>query len=155
MLKEPIFFLDRRWAEELSVGREVRLDGPYGKGIDVSKYETVLLAADGIGISGILPFVLSLAVRYERDKDDKSQGVRGGLFSDEFRKVNIYWELGSEGVALGKMVVQLLEQVTDKKAAKVRNSPPVDYFSAKRFRNSLSGFSLASGSNPSYLKKDG
>jgi len=121
-LKEPIFFLDRSWADELSVQSEVWLDVPYGKSIDLSKYETVLLAADGIGISGILPFILSLAVRYERDKDDKSQGIRGGLFGDEFRKINIYWELGSGGAGLGKMVVQLLDQLEHKKAAKVRIS---------------------------------
>ena len=47
------------------------LDGPYGPNIKLDRFDTVVLAAKGIGIAGVLPFVLHLAYRKHQDQERK------------------------------------------------------------------------------------
>jgi NAD(P)H-flavin reductase len=62
-----------------SRGQRLLLDGPYGQDLGLQHFETVMLAAKGIGILGILPLALNLFKRQ----------VRG----DSCPKVNIFWAL--------------------------------------------------------------
>ena len=91
--RELTFLVDGGFANTLSNG--VILDGPYGNDIDSSQYDTVMLVADGIGISGVLSFALSLVSRRHHDKTEKAAQHFTDLFRDRTRKVNIYWRVNS------------------------------------------------------------
>ncbi|KAK1980493.1 hypothetical protein LZ30DRAFT_659258, partial [Colletotrichum cereale] len=78
----------------LDVGNSLLLDGPYGRNLELWNYETVILAAKGMGIAGILSSALCLLDRRNQDseaKKDKKHGQR--LFRDLTRKVAIVWAL--------------------------------------------------------------
>lgn len=60
-------------------GENLLLDGPYGQDLELEYYETVLLAAHGTGILGVLSFALYLCQR---------RGIRRSL-----RRINIFWSL--------------------------------------------------------------
>ncbi|KDN70497.1 hypothetical protein CSUB01_07942 [Colletotrichum sublineola] len=78
----------------LDVGNSLLLDGPYGRNLELWNYETVILAAKGMGIAGILSSALCLLDRRNQDseaKKDKKRGQR--LFRDLTRKVAIVWTL--------------------------------------------------------------
>jgi hypothetical protein len=47
------------------------LDGPYGPNIKLNRFDTVVLTAKGIGIAGVLPFILHLAYRKHHDQEQK------------------------------------------------------------------------------------
>ncbi|KAM7184569.1 hypothetical protein V8F33_012905 [Rhypophila sp. PSN 637] len=78
--------------KDQSASLRVCLDGPYGQEIAISQYGTVILAADGGGIAGVLPFALSLVSRKKHDIQAKSSQSHS-LYCDEVRKVDIYWKL--------------------------------------------------------------
>ncbi|KAH6884978.1 hypothetical protein B0T10DRAFT_409428 [Thelonectria olida] len=61
----------------------VFVEGPYGGGIKIDKYGTVLLFATGIGIAGQLPYVKELLDLY--------RGWRANV-----RRIALFWELESE-----------------------------------------------------------
>ncbi|TVY66559.1 hypothetical protein Focb16_v009840 [Fusarium oxysporum f. sp. cubense] len=76
----------------------LRLDGPYGKDLKLHTFETVVLTAKGLGISGILPFALHLAARKRNDNGlrDKSARLRDSsepVFGDLSRHVDLIWWL--------------------------------------------------------------
>ncbi|OAA55986.1 hypothetical protein ISF_07584 [Cordyceps fumosorosea ARSEF 2679] len=81
-------------------GQFLRLDGPYGKDLQLQSYETVVLAAKGMGIVGVLPFARHLAER--RKHDDGARGTtarlrdsREPVFGDLSRNVDLIWWLES------------------------------------------------------------
>lgn len=61
---------------------KVKLDGPYGKELQLKDYGLVMLLAEGAGIAGLLPFALSLLFRRKHDADDKAQKLRNRLYCD-------------------------------------------------------------------------
>jgi len=69
--------------------RSVRIDGPYGKDLELEKYETVILVAKGIGIAGIIPYVRHLAYR-KLSTGKAHEAYRRGLIT---RKIDVYWML--------------------------------------------------------------
>ncbi|KAF5973969.1 hypothetical protein FCOIX_8547 [Fusarium coicis] len=76
----------------------LRLDGPYGKDLKLHTFETVVLTAKGLGISGVLPFALHLAARKRHDNGlrDKSARLRDSsepVFGDLSRHVDLIWWL--------------------------------------------------------------
>ncbi|KAF4331947.1 NADPH oxidase [Fusarium beomiforme] len=76
----------------------LRLDGPYGKDLKLHTFETVVLTAKGLGISGVLPFALHLAARRRHDNGlrDKSARLRDSsepVFGDLSRNVDLIWWL--------------------------------------------------------------
>ncbi|KAH6869641.1 hypothetical protein B0T10DRAFT_533794 [Thelonectria olida] len=82
----------------VSPGQRLRLDGPYGKDLQLHTFETVVLTAKGLGISGILPFALHLAARKRHDNRvrDKSARLRDSsepVFGDLSRNVDLIWWL--------------------------------------------------------------
>lgn len=87
--EEPASLLKRLSHEKL----KVRLDGPYGHRIPFGDYDLVMLVADGQGIVGVLPFVLSILSRNKQDKEDKERGVKSSLHCDKVRKVDLIWKL--------------------------------------------------------------
>jgi NAD(P)H-flavin reductase len=57
-----------RWPiEQLQEKKKLILDGPYGQDLNLQLYENVFLAAQGIGIAGVLPWALELAKRKHHD----------------------------------------------------------------------------------------
>jgi predicted ferric reductase len=58
----------------------VTISGPYGQDLNLERYENVLLFAEGIGISGLLPYVQHLSER-KTLKDSVT------------KRVNLYWFL--------------------------------------------------------------
>ncbi|CAJ2505628.1 Uu.00g130220.m01.CDS01 [Anthostomella pinea] len=80
----------------LKKGQKFLLDGPYGQDLGLRHYETVIMAAQGIGIAGVLASALDLAERQQHDwaiKASKSRAYRADLFRDRTRKVAIVWSL--------------------------------------------------------------
>ena len=72
------------------------LDGPYGRDLGLQHYETVILAAKGIGIVGVLGSALHLLERQKHDAAMKRQASKTSkphLFRDTTRKVDIFWSL--------------------------------------------------------------
>ncbi|KAL8409983.1 hypothetical protein RB594_008176 [Gaeumannomyces avenae] len=74
------------------IGKSLLLDGPYGRNIDLWNYETVILAAKGMGIAGILSSALFLLDRRNLDLVAKKQ-TKKRLFRDRTRKVALVWAL--------------------------------------------------------------
>jgi len=58
----------------------VTISGPYGQDLHLERYENVLLYAEGIGISGLLPYVQHLSER---------KNLKGAVT----KRVNLYWFL--------------------------------------------------------------
>ncbi|KAK4243345.1 hypothetical protein C7999DRAFT_18289, partial [Corynascus novoguineensis] len=66
--------------------------GPYGRDLSMGAFETVVLAAEGIGISGVLPFALSLISRRKHDTENrKREDV--SLYCDMTRNIDVFWKL--------------------------------------------------------------
>lgn len=79
-------------------GQDLLLVGPFGKDLRLHRFETVILAARGIGILGILPFALHLAARKHqdsaiRDKASRMSGSEDTVYRDVTRKVDLVWWL--------------------------------------------------------------
>ncbi|KAK3901967.1 hypothetical protein C8A05DRAFT_15912 [Staphylotrichum tortipilum] len=66
------------------------LSGPYGGDLSMGSFETVVLAGEGIGIAGILPFALSLISRKKRDKQNNGDVP---LHCDITRYIDLVWKL--------------------------------------------------------------
>lgn len=66
------------------------LSGPYGGDLSTGAFETLVLAGEGIGIAGILPFALSLVSRKKRDKQNKGDVP---LNCDITRCIDLVWKL--------------------------------------------------------------
>ena len=73
--------------------KTLTLDGPLGKDLRLQKYENVMLAAKGIGVTGVLPHALSLAQRRQHDNEAKKSESGKVLYRDNLRKVNLFWKL--------------------------------------------------------------
>ncbi|GAB0139085.1 hypothetical protein EsDP_00007300 [Epichloe bromicola] len=59
-----------RWPiAQLKEARKLTLDGPYGQDLNLHLYENVFLAAQGVGIAGVLPWALELAQRRHHDNE--------------------------------------------------------------------------------------
>ena len=56
----------------LREGQSILLDGPYGQNLKLEDIQNVILSAKGMGIVGILPLALDLALRRKHD-----DGIRG------------------------------------------------------------------------------
>ncbi|KAJ3559953.1 hypothetical protein NPX13_g9469 [Xylaria arbuscula] len=80
---------------DLKDGQRLLLDGPYGQDLGLRHYETVIMAAKGIGIAGILTSALDLIEHQQHDSTVKKQRSRiyKNLFRDSTRKVAIFWSL--------------------------------------------------------------
>jgi NAD(P)H-flavin reductase len=59
------------------------IEGPYGKGLNLDSYGTVLLFATGIGIAGQLPFVAQLLEGYHN-------------YEVKTRRIALFWQVESE-----------------------------------------------------------
>ncbi|KAK7211078.1 hypothetical protein V2G26_018256 [Clonostachys chloroleuca] len=57
----------------LTTDQHIRLEGPFGKNLHLKKFENVILAAQGIGITAVLPLALELAERKRHDDDIKNE----------------------------------------------------------------------------------
>ncbi|KAM0670866.1 hypothetical protein ACQRIU_001261 [Beauveria bassiana] len=95
-------------------GQFLRLDGPYGTDLHLQSYETVVLAAKGMGIVGVLPFARHLAER--RKHDDGARGTaarlrdsRETVFGDLSRNVDLIWWL--EDTQQEEWVAEQLKQL--------------------------------------------
>ena len=82
---------------DILVNREMKsaplgpgLSGPYGGSLSMGAFETLILAGEGIGISGILPFALSLLSRKKRDKQNKGDVP---FHCDITRCIDLVWKL--------------------------------------------------------------
>ena len=75
----------------------LRLGGPYGGDLNMGSFETVVLAAEGIGISGILPFALSIISRKQRDVAERAKRQDAPLYCDITRNIDLFWKLDSNG----------------------------------------------------------
>lgn len=53
----------------LKAGQFILLDGPYGQDLGLQRFQNIILAAKGMGIAGVLPLALHLALR--RNHDDR------------------------------------------------------------------------------------
>ncbi|KAK8859469.1 hypothetical protein PGQ11_010203 [Apiospora arundinis] len=109
----------RKWA-----GDVLFLDGPYGKDVHAELYETVVLAAQGIGIAGVLPCALYLAhLRKASKREDAGAGftgfLRGRLLT---RQVVVLWKLeGREQESWAKdELASLLELDPDRSLVQLR-----------------------------------
>lgn len=51
----------------LAEGQSILLDGPYGVDYSLQSYETIILAAKGLGIAATIPIALSFAARRQHD----------------------------------------------------------------------------------------
>ncbi|KAI3326510.1 hypothetical protein HD806DRAFT_520363 [Xylariaceae sp. AK1471] len=80
---------------DLKDGQRLLLDGPYGQDLGLRHYETVIMAAKGVGIVGFLTSALDLIERQQHDSTVKKQRSRiyKNLFRDATRKVAIFWSL--------------------------------------------------------------
>lgn len=81
---------------EILINREMEsaprpgLSGPYGGDLSMGSFETLVLAGEGIGIAGILPFALSLISRKRRDKQNNGDAP---LHCDITRCIDLVWKL--------------------------------------------------------------
>lgn len=66
-----------------------KLNGPYRKILQLKDYSLVILLTEGTGITGLLPFTLSLLSRRKHNYDDKARGLRNQLYYDQVRKIDI------------------------------------------------------------------
>jgi predicted ferric reductase len=81
----------------------ISYDGPYGQHLYLQRYETVMLVAKGIGITGVLPYAGYLMQRNHHDAEMKKllklgstpnkAELRNSLYRDATRKVDLFWEL--------------------------------------------------------------
>lgn len=108
---------------------QIGLDGPYGHRIRFGDYDLVILVADGRGIVGVLPFVLSILSRNKQDREDKEHGLKSSLYCDKTRKVDLIWKLDNNAqvewaapyfAALSEMEVDVAQGKRRKKVSRVR-----------------------------------
>ncbi|KAH6614551.1 hypothetical protein B0J18DRAFT_404027 [Chaetomium sp. MPI-SDFR-AT-0129] len=66
------------------------LSGPYGGDLRMGSFETLVLAGEGVGIAGILPFALSLISRKKGDKENNGDVP---LHCDITRCIDLVWKL--------------------------------------------------------------
>lgn len=67
----------------------VSLDGPYGKNIAAELFETIVLAAEGSGIAGVMSYIYKLAEsKHLRDQCRPTRRPR-----DLTRRVTLLWKL--------------------------------------------------------------
>jgi hypothetical protein len=83
---------------QATVGRSLRLDGPYGIDLRLERFETVILAAKGMGIVGVLPYAVHLAARKQHDDNTRHKSARlrdtsKVVFGDLSRCVDLVWWL--------------------------------------------------------------
>ncbi|KAK7927890.1 hypothetical protein PG985_004888 [Apiospora marii] len=111
-------------AGQKRAGDVLFLDGPYGKDVHAELYETVVLAAQGIGIAGVLPCALYLAhLRKASKRRDAGAGftgfLRGRLLT---RQVVVLWKLeGREQESWVKdSLASLLELDPDRSLVQLR-----------------------------------
>jgi len=92
--------------------RSVIVDGPYGKDLCLEKYETVILAAKGIGIAGILPYIRHMTYR-KVSKDKEYEAYRRGLIT---RKIDVFWVLedNCQEDWISEWIVNLREKDSEK-----------------------------------------
>ena len=64
--------LSARLAKEMSL-QDIIFEGPYGQDLQLGRYQTVILVADGIGIIGVLPYAQYLSERKNRDQEIKRE----------------------------------------------------------------------------------
>ncbi|KAG6358159.1 hypothetical protein INS49_014043 [Diaporthe citri] len=64
--------------------------GPFPEDMRFCKYETVMLAADGVGILTLLPIMLAITSRKRHDLVQKERP-----FGDIVRKVNLLWKVNN------------------------------------------------------------
>ena len=95
-LKKFTFLLERKWAAGFRQGGKVMLDGPYGKRLAAGCCTTIILAANGIGISGILPFILSVVSRKQHNAGPGSKTMRRNLLFGDVRRLDLLWMLDHE-----------------------------------------------------------
>ena len=110
---QPRGGLTRRLERELQLshlsrrGLPVWIEGPYGQDLHLERYETVMLAAQGIGIAGVLPYARHLLQRRFRDGKIKEllklaatprkYDLQNSLHRDATRIVDLFWELEENG----------------------------------------------------------
>ena len=106
---QPCGRLTQRLERELQLSHvssrplTVWFEGPYGQDLHLERYETVMLAAKGVGIAGVLPYAQHLLQRKFKDgkvKELLQQGalsnredLRNSLHRDATRKVDLFWVL--------------------------------------------------------------
>ena len=88
----------RQSLDQAIVGRNIRLDGPYGTDLRLQGFETVILAAKGLGIVGVLPYALHLVARGQHDdntrhRSDRLRDTSEAVFGDLSRRVDLVWWL--------------------------------------------------------------
>ncbi|KAK4148569.1 hypothetical protein C8A00DRAFT_19618 [Chaetomidium leptoderma] len=84
--------LINRRIESIASDFRPRLGGPYGGDLSMGSFETLVLAGEGIGIAGVLPFALSLVSRKKRDKRNNGDAP---LYCDITRSIDLVWKLDS------------------------------------------------------------
>ena len=94
----------------------IRLEGPYGRDIGIHKYENVIMAAKGMGITGVLPFVLHLLSRYKHDLEVRANNSNEETFRDLTRTVQFFWWLEDNSQELYVQdQLQALESLEDER----------------------------------------
>lgn len=148
---EPRGGLTRELERELQLSRFPRpltvwFDGPYGLDLHLEQYETVMLAAKGIGIAGVLPYARHLLQRRFRDSKIKEllrlaatpnkQHLQNSLHRDATRKVDLFWELeqnrqetlaSTHLQALQETDPQRVDPVFPSRTTLIDNSAPTSY----------------------------
>ena len=84
-LIQPQHGLSARLAMQSSIG-SVYFDGPYGQDLHLERYETIMLVAQGMGITGVLPYAHHLA----NWKLHKNTSYKRAVMT---RKLDLYWLL--------------------------------------------------------------
>lgn len=95
-----------RQLRTIEKGDRMLLDGPYGQDLQLSRYETVILTAKGMGILSVLPMALHLAARKDHDDsvrsrsnlEDPTTGLATGpsavpVLRDATRRIDLLWRL--------------------------------------------------------------
>lgn len=85
MLVEPHhgFTNSLRHKSNLNHSFRVAVDGPYGRAVDISKYNTIVLFATGIGIAALMP-ILKGAIKQSRS------------VTTIFKRISVVWQLEEE-----------------------------------------------------------
>lgn len=86
---------------QVNMGQKLRIEGPYGVNHCLGEYETVILAAKGMGIAGVMSHALHLAARKKHDNDARQRSKRiqdanEPILGDLSRRVDLVWWLEHE-----------------------------------------------------------
>ncbi|KAI0550160.1 hypothetical protein F4679DRAFT_595048 [Xylaria curta] len=87
--------------DHLQIGDQIpafSIEGPYGKNLRAERYETVILIAEGAGITGVLPYAIHIAYRREHDRELKKDNAplhSSDKYRDVTRKIDLIWKLNS------------------------------------------------------------